>query len=163
MSGLYLLICTESASPIGSNNLLFYTEASCRSGTGLWSGNESLVWLSAANQIHLTKSVCPSINLFTCLFVQQPVHPPACPLVYCQSMSTSFNLSVNQSSCTSMHKSWSTFMSVQPYLYLITCPFTYPSAYLCTIGFSFSPSGYVPVYSICPSSIHLPCFCSPNE
>ena len=88
MSGLYLLICTESASPIGSNNLLFYTESSCRSGAGLLLGNESLVWLSAANQIHLTKSVCPSINLFTCLSVKQPVHPPACPLVYCQSMST---------------------------------------------------------------------------
>ena len=88
MSGLYLLICTESAPPIGSNNLLFYTEASWRSGAGLFLVNESLVWLSAANQIHLTKSVCPSINLFTCMFVQQPVHPPACPLVYCQSMST---------------------------------------------------------------------------
>ena len=69
MSGLYLLICTESAPPIGSNNLLFYTEASWRSGAGLFLVNESLVWLSAANQIHLTKSVCPSINLFTCLFV----------------------------------------------------------------------------------------------
>ena len=88
MSGLYLLICTESAPPIGSNNLLFYTEASWRSGAGLFLVNESLMWLSAANQIHLTKSVCPSINLFTCMFVQQPVHPPACPLVYCQSMST---------------------------------------------------------------------------
>ena len=72
---------------IGSNNLLFYMEASWRSGAGLWLGNESLVWLSAANQIHLTKYVCPSINLFTCLSVKQPVHPPACPLVYCQSMS----------------------------------------------------------------------------
>ena len=140
---------------IGSNNLLFYTERSWRSGTGLWLGNESLVWLSAANQIYLTKYVCPSIHLFICLSVQQPVNPPACPLVYCQSMSTSFNLSVNPSSCTSMHKSWSTFMSVQPYLYLITCPFTYPSAYSCTIGFSFSPTGYVPVIL----SIHLPCFC----
>ena len=146
---------------IGSNNLLFYTERSWRSGTGLWLGNESLVWLSAANQIYLTKYVCPSIHLFICLSVQQPVNPPACPLVYCQSMSTSFNLSVNLSSCTSMHKSWSTCMSVQPYLYLITCPFTYPSAYSCTIGFSFSPSGYVPVIpsvhrlSISPVSVHL--------
>ena len=36
MSGLYLLICTESAPPIGSNNLLFYTEESWRSGAGLF-------------------------------------------------------------------------------------------------------------------------------
>ena len=94
------MIYTESAPPIGSNNLLFYTEASWRSGAGLFLVNESLVWLSAANQIHLTKSVCPSINLFTCLFVQQPVHPPACPLVYCQSMST-VGFSVCLSGCMS--------------------------------------------------------------
>ena len=82
---------------------------------GLFLGNESLVWLSAANQIHLTKSVCPSINLFTYLSVQQPIHPPTCPLVYFQSMSMFFYLYVHLSSCSSMHEPWSTCMSVQPY------------------------------------------------
>ena len=164
MSGLYLLICTESAPPIGCNNLLFYTEASWRSGTGLWLGNESLMRLSAANQIHLTKYVCPSNHLFTCLSVQQPVNPPACPLVYCQSMSTSFNLSVHPSSCTSMHKPWSTCMSVQPYLYLITCPFTYPSAYSCTVGFLSVLLAMCLLFHLSIfMSIHLPGFCSPNE
>ena len=126
MSGLYLLICTESAPPIGSNNLLFYTEASWRSGAGLFLVNESLVWLSAANQIHLTKSVCPSINLFTCLSVHQPVHPPACPLVYCQSMSMFFYLSIHNPctnhgppACQSNH-----------IIYLSTCPFIHLSIHL---------------------------------
>ena len=139
---------------------IVYEEIPCQTFYRLkWNKSCMRVWcdLSAANQIYLTKYVCPSIHLFICLSVQQPVNPPACPLVYCQSMSTSFNLSVNPSSCTSMHKSWSTCMSVQPYLYLITCPFTYPSAYSCTVSFSVIPSGYVPVIP----SVHLYVYPSP--
>ena len=140
---------------IGSNNLLFYTERSWRSGTGLWLGNESLVWLSAANQIYLTKYVCPSIHLFICLSVQQPVH----------------------------------WFIVNPCLHLLTCPSTRPPAHPCTnhgppacqsshtcilsihlsiclfvhYQFFFQSFWLCACYSICPSSIHLPCFCSPNE
>ena len=130
MLGLYLLICTESVRfftvpPLVAIICYFTLKQAGDQVLGLFLDNKSLVLLSAANQIHLTKSVCPSINLFTCLFVPQPVHPPACPLVYCQSMST-VGFSVSPSGC--MSDCLSIIQSVVHLLdWLFICLHVYPS------------------------------------
>ena len=92
-------------------------------------------------------SICSPACLFSILSIHQPVH------WYCQSMS------VYPSSCTSMHKPWSTCMSVHPYLYLITCPFTYPSAYSCTVGQSFWLCAISPVSVHLMSNLSVHCYC----
>ena len=101
-------------------------------------------------------SICSSACLFSSLSIHQPVHwfivNPCLHLLTCPSTRPPAHPCTNHGppACQSSHT-----------CILITCPFTYPCAYSCTIGFSFSPSGYVPVIpyvhrlSISPVSVHL--------
>ena len=146
MSGLYLLICTESGKFFTAPPLVaiicYFTRKqagdqvlACDLAMRVWCD-----WVQPIRFIWLNLSVHPSICSPACLFsspsIHHPVHwfivnPCPCFLPVCPSLL----LLIHSQTMVHLH-----FSPTISYILAPVHSFTYLSTYLCTVGFSVSPS-----------------------
>ena len=157
MSGLYLLICTESGKFFTAPPLVAIICYFTRKQAGDqvlacdWAMRVWCDWVQPIRFIWLNPSVHPSICSPTCLFSSPSIHQLVhwfifnpCPCFFtCLATCPPAHPCTNHGppACQSNH-----------IIYLNTCQFTYLSTYSCTVGFSVSPSVCM---SDCLSFYHL--------